>query len=191
VEQLAALRTIPNLTVIRPADAGETVQAWVAAIRQRGGPTAILATRQAVPTLDRARYASAEGLHRGAYVIAEAAGGAPELILMATGSEVSLALAAAEKLNAEGIRTRVVSFPSWEIFARQDPAYRESVLPAAVKARLAVEAGIAMGWERWVGESGAVLSIERYGASAPTPVIMEKFGFTVENVVTQAKVLKR
>jgi transketolase len=189
VEHFAALRTIPGLTVLRPADAAEMVEAWRAAIARRDGPTAIMMTRQVVPILDRSRLAAASGLQRGAYVLAEAPNGKPDLLLLATGSEVPLALAAAEKLTVEGIHARVVSFPSWELFAEQDAAYRELVLPAGVHARLALEAGIGMGWERWVGERGAVLSIEGYGASAPFEVVYAKYGYTIDNVISRAKAL--
>ena len=185
VEHLAALRALPNLIVIRPGDANETVEAWKVAVQQHDAPVALILSRQAMPTLDRSRFAPAAGLARGAYVLADF--GEPEVILMASGSEVGLVVAAAERLAAEGIGVRVVSFPSWELFAAQDPAYQASVLPEDVSARVAVEAGVRLGWERWVGCRGAVLSIERYGASAPGPVVMEKFGFTVEAVVAKAK----
>jgi transketolase len=189
VEQLASLRAIPNMIVFRPADPAETTEAWRAAIVRRNGPTTLLLTRQAVPVLDRTRLAAADGLRRGAYILLDAPNGKPDLILLASGSEVPLSLAAAEKLAAEGIGVRVVSFPSWELFAAQDPAYRESVIPAGVRARLAVEAGISMGWDRWVGDHGAILSIDGYGASAPGDILLEKYGFTVENVVAKAKTL--
>ncbi len=146
---------------------------------------ALILSRQAVPTLDRSRFAPAEGLRRGAYVLADF--GEPQVILMASGSEVGLVVAAAERLAAEGVGVRVVSFPSWELFLEQDEAYRESVLLPNVKARVAAEAGVRLGWERWVGEKGAILSVERFGASAPGKVVMEKFGFTVENVIAKAK----
>ncbi len=184
VEHLAALRAIPNLTVIRPADANETTQAWKAAIENRRGPTLLALTRQAVPMFEPSNPPM---VGKGAYVLKDFGKKKPELILMASGSEVSLIYAAAQKLAEEGRSVRAVSFPSWELFEKQDEAYRESVLPKKIQARLAVEAGVSLGWERYVGASGKVISIERFGASAPYKVIFEKFGLTVENVVAQAK----
>jgi transketolase len=189
IEQLAALRAIPHLTVIRPADANETAVAWRVAIESRANPVALALTRQGVPTLDRSRFAPAEGLRKGAYVLADAAGGKPDLILIGTGSEVSLVIAASEHLAEHNIRARVVSMPSWELFEQQPQAYRETVLPRAVRARLAVEAGLPLGWHRYVGDGGDVLAIERFGASAPGNVVMEKFGFTVNRVVERAQAL--
>jgi transketolase len=189
VEHLAALRAIPNLTVIRPADANETVEAWKVAITHRDQPIALIFSRQNLPTLDRSVYAQADGLQKGAYILADMGDGAPELILMASGSEVSLIVEAGVKLAADGLRVRLISFPSWELFEQQDKAYRESVLPKNIRARLAVEAGVAQGWERYTGDSGGVLSIERFGASAPAKIIFEKLGFTVDNVITKAKEL--
>lgn len=191
VEHLAALRAIPNLVVIRPSDANEVVEAWKFAITRRDGPTALALTRQNVPTIDRAKYAPALGLQRGAYVLADLGGGNPELILMASGSELSLILEAGVKLADEGIKVRLVSFPSWELFAAQEKEYRDAVLPPGVRARLAVEAGVSQGWERWVGDDGDMLSIDRYGASAPYPVIQKEFGFTVDNVTDMALNLVR
>jgi len=179
VEHLTSLRLIPNLTVIRPADANETAQAWKAAIENRHGPTVLALTRQALPVLD-----TPASVEKGAYVLKDF--GTPEMILMASGSEVSLILEAAQKLADEGKGVRVVSFPSWELFEKQDEAYRESVLPKSIQKRLAVEAGSGLGWERY---AGSVISIERYGASAPYKVIFENLGFTVENVVKRAKEL--
>ena len=189
VEHLAALRAIPNLTVIRPADANETVVAWRVALEHRSGPVALALTRQNVPVFDRTRYAPAEGLRRGAYIMAEAEGGKPDLILIATGSEVQLALAAREELAKRGIAARVVNMPSWELFDRQSAEYRESVLPPEVTARLAVEAGVSQGWHRYVGPAGEVISLERFGASAPYQVAMRNLGFSVENVVARALAL--
>jgi len=189
VEQLAALRTIPGLTVIRPCDANETAVAWRAAIENRNRPTALVFTRQETPTLDRSRYAPADGLEKGAYILKDAENGAPELILIATGSEVGLIVHAQEKLAAEGIAVRTVSMPSWELFEAQPKDYREAVLPPSVSARLAVEAGISQGWHKYVGDRGAVLSLDHFGASAPGKVVFEKFGFTVENAITRAKKL--
>ncbi len=186
VEHLAALRAIPNLVVIRPADANETREAWKVALERRHNPTALILTRQAVPTLDRRRYAAAEGLRRGAYVLADL-GAEPQLILMASGSEVALVVAAAERLAEQGVGVRVVSFPSWELFAEQEEDYQQAVLPPQIEARVAVEAGVSQGWERWVGPKGAVLSVERFGVSAPGKVVLEKFGFTVERVMDLAR----
>jgi transketolase len=179
IEQLTSLRLIPNLVVIRPADANETAQAWKVAIERRSGPTVLALTRQNVPTLDTSAQ-----VEKGAYVLKDF--GIPEMILMASGSEVGLILEAAQKLAEEGVGVRVVSFPSWELFEKQDDAYRESVLPKNIQRRLAVEAGAGLGWERYAKSS---ISINRYGASAPAKVIFEKLGFTVENVVAKAKEL--
>ncbi len=187
VEQLMSLRLIPNLVIIRPADANETVEAWRMAISRRMGPTVLLLTRQNLPTLDRSIYAPASGLQRGAYVLADLGEAKPDLILMASGSEVSLIVKAGEQLAAEGVNVRLVSFPSWELFKQQDPAYRGEVLLPEVPSRLAVEAGVSAGWERWVGDQGRVLAIDRFGASAPAQVIFEKLGLTVENVIQQAR----
>jgi transketolase len=189
VEHLAALRAIPNLVVIRPADANETSIAWKAAIERKGGPTLIALTRQAVPTLDRSKYATAEGLLNGAYVLADLGGSEAEILLMASGSEVQLVVAAAERLAEENYCVRVVSFPSWELFNATTPEYQRKVLPEGVRKRVAVEMGVAMGWEKYVGEDGVVLSIEGYGASAPYQTILQEYGFTVENVYQQAKQL--
>ncbi len=187
VEQLASLRAIPNLVLIRPADANEVVQAWKVAITRRNGPTALALSRQAVPVLDRNIYASAEGLRRGAYVLADLGGGDPELILISSGTEVSLIVEAGQLLAAEGARLRLVSFPSWELFAAQDEAYRNSVLPPTLKARLAVEAGVTFGWERWVGSQGDVIGLDHFGASAPYKTIYEHFGLTAANIVDRAR----
>jgi transketolase len=187
VEQLAALRAIPGMTVIRPADGAEVAAAWRAALLHREGPTALVLTRQKVQVIDRARYASADGLLQGGYVLAEAGGGVPRLLLLATGSEVGLCLAARETLEESGTPTRVVSMPSLEIFARQSVEYRDIVLPPKVRARLAVEAATAFGWHRWVGSEGEVLGIERFGASAPYERIFREFGFTADNVAARAR----
>lgn len=189
VEQLMNLRAVPNLTVIRPADAAETVEAWRAAILNKTGPTVLVFTRQKVPVLDRKLGAPASGLRRGGYILWQSTEEVPELILIATGSEVAPALAAAEKLAAEQVKVRVVSLPSWEIFDRQPEDYRESVLPSAVTARLSVEAGIALGWEHYVGLSGEIIGMESYGASAPAEILREKFGFTEENILRRARQL--
>lgn len=183
VEQLASLRAIPRLLVIRPADANETAVAWQVAIQTQHYPIALILTRQSVPTLDRKIYASAEGLTRGAYILADPPKGKkPLLILIASGSEVSLIVAAKEKLEKKKISLRIVSMPSWELFEQQSKLYRDTVLPPSIDRRLAVEAGVSQGWERYVGDNGAVISIEKFGASAPGEIVMQKYGFSVENV---------
>ena len=189
VEHFAALRAIPNLTLLRPADANETTVAWRVAIEHRGGPVAILLTRQGLPILDRSKFASAEGLARGAYILAETPGKTAELILISSGSEVPVAIEAHEKLAAEGVATRVVSMPSWELFERQPQAYKNEVLPPTIIKRLAVEAASPFGWERYVGSNGAIMGINRFGASAPYKVLAEKFGLTASDVVRRAKEL--
>jgi transketolase len=186
VEQLASLRVIPNLVIIRPADANETAAAWKVALERRHAPTVLALTRQNVPTIDRTRFAPADGLERGAYVLADLGGSDPDLILIASGSEVSLIVEAGRQLTLKSLKVRLISFPSWELFLAQNQAYRDKVLPETVKARLAVEAGVSMGWEHWVGEKGAVLAIDRFGASAPAETIFHEFGMTVENVVNRA-----
>lgn len=188
VEHIASLRIIPGLVTIRPADANETAQAWRFAIKYKH-PVALLLTRQKVPTIDRELYGSAEGLQQGAYVLADIGDNDPELILMASGSEVGLALKAGRNLAAEGVNVRVVSFPSWELFEKQDQTYKDQVLPPGIKKRLAVEAGVKMGWEHWVGESGQVVSIEKFGASAPGDLVMQEYGFNVANVIKTAQSL--
>jgi transketolase len=186
IEQLSTLRAIPNLTLIRPADANETAEAWKVAIAHHDGPTALVFTRQKLGWIDREKYGAATGLSRGAYVLASAA--KPKVVLMSSGSEVALVLAAYEKLTAAGIKARVVSMPSHELFAKQTPRYRESVLPAGV-ARLAIEAGHPMSWYRWVGDNGVVLGLERFGASAPYERIYEELGLTINKIVSAAKKL--
>jgi len=183
VEQIAALRAIQNLVVVRPADANETAFAWRFALNRTEGPTALILTRQKLPIIDQSRFASPEGLLQGAYILAEAPQGTPEVLILATGSEVPLALAAYERLVQDEVAVRVVSMPSWEVFEVQEVAYREKVLPTNIKARLSVEAAVPMGWRRYVGAEGRVIGIERFGASAPGAVILEKFGFTVEAIV--------
>jgi transketolase len=187
IEQLAALRAIPNLTVLRPADGPEVATAWRAALLNTGGPTALVLTRQKVAVIDRATHASADGLLQGAYVLAEAGGGTARVIFMGTGSEVGLCLAAREILEREGVPTRVVSMPSLELFARQGAEYRDAVLPPTITARLAVEAAAGFGWHRWVGAAGEVLGIERFGASAPYERILREFGFTADNLAARAR----
>lgn len=205
VEHLAALRAIPHLFVIRPADAHEVREAWRVAILRRKAPTALALTRQKVPLIDREVYASAEGLRRGAYILAEAERSAdskspsnstvvavqPDLVLIATGSEVSLALEAREQLQKDGVATRVVSFPCWELFEEQPEEYRNAVIPHGVSAKLAIEAGVRHGWDRYVVERGDVLSLDRFGASAPGEVALKKLGFNVENVIARARSILR
>ena len=186
VEQLASLRAIPGLTVIRPADANETAVAWKVAVQSQERPVLLALTRQDVSTLDRARYASAEGLRQGAYVLSDAKGDRLALILIASGSEVGLILAASERLQAKGIAVRCVSMPSWELFEAQPQTYRDSVLPPNVRARLAVELGVSQGWHRYVGDQGDMLGIDRFGASAPAEMLLHEYGFTVDNVVLRA-----
>lgn len=194
VEHLAALRAIPNLAVIRPCDAHEVREAWRAALRRGNAPTAFALSRQKVALIDRKKFAKADGLHKGAYVLAEAADkdgkkSEPKLILIATGSEVGLAMEAREKLNASGTPTRVVSMPCWEFFDEQSVKYKESVLPKDVKARLAIEAGVSLGWTKYVGDGGDTLCVDKFGASAPAEDVFRDYGFTVENVIRKARKL--
>ena len=189
VEQLMNLRAVPHLSVIRPADAAETAQAWQAAISRREGPTALILTRQNVPRLDRRELAPASGLQKGGYILWDSSLVKPDLIFIATGSELHLALAAARKLAAEAIRVRVVSLPSWDIFDAQPAEYRERVLPPSVKARIALEAGVKLGWEHYTGLDGAVIGMDRFGASAPAAVLYDKFNFTVDSIAQAARLL--
>jgi transketolase len=182
VEQLAMLRAIPHLNVIRPADASETREAWHSALTRTDGPTIMALTRQKLPILDRTTLAPSEGARRGAYVLKDS-DGTPDAIVIGSGSEVHVALAAAESLNKEGIRTRVVSMPSWELFAQQDQQYRESVLPPGVRKRVSIEAAATQGWERWITDDGIAIGIDHFGASAPGEKVMEEFGFTAQHVV--------
>ncbi len=183
VEHMAALRAIPNMLTLRPADANETLEAWKIAIENRHRPTALALTRQNLPTLDRTVFAPAAGLRKGAYVLAELGSGKPQAILMASGSEVGLIVEAGQQLAAKGVSVRLVSFPSWELFNEQDQAYRDSVLPPDIEQRLAVEAGISQGWHRWVGSKGRVLGLDRFGASAPANLVFKNLGFSVENIL--------
>jgi transketolase len=189
IEQLAALRAIPGLIVLRPADATETVEAWRVALTHRNGPVALALTRQKLPVLDRTELADADQVARGAYVLADAEGERPDIILIATGSEVHLALEAREQLAKQGVKARVVSMPSWELFDQQPQSYHDQVLPPTVTARLAIEAGVPQGWHRYVGQAGEVIGLNRFGASAPYKTLMEKFGFTAENIASRALAL--
>jgi len=190
VEHTTSLRAIPDLVTIRPGDANETVYAWRYAVEHKG-PVALVLSRQKMPTIDRDIFADASDLDKGAYVLADMGDGDPELILMASGSELDLILRAAGSLAAEGINVRVVSFPSWELFEQQALSYRQQVLPISIKCRLAVEAGVTLGWERWVGDQGRIIGINNFGASAPGNIVMEKFGFSVPNVIEEALALLR
>jgi transketolase len=187
IEQLASLRAMPNMLVLRPGDANEVVEAYKVILRHTHGPSTLVLTRQAMPTLDRTKYAPAAGVAKGAYVLADAPGGKPDVILMGSGSEVSLCVEAGEKLNAAGIKARVVSMPSWELFERQDAAYKESVLPASVSARVSVEMASTFGWERYVGPKGKMIGMRSFGASAPLKDLLKKFGIESDKVVAAAK----
>jgi len=187
IEQLASLRAMPNMLVLRPGDANEVVEAYRVIMRYTHGPATLVLTRQALPTFDRTKFGPASGVAKGAYVLADAPGGKPEVILIGTGSEVSLCVSAWEKLSAEGMKARVVSMPSWELFEAQDAAYKESVLPAAVTARVSVEMASTFGWERYVGPKGKMIGMHSFGASAPLKAILKKFGFEAENVIAMAK----
>jgi transketolase len=187
IEQLASLRAMPNLIVLRPGDANEVVEAWKVIVQLKHSPAVIVLSRQAMPTLDRSKYAAASGVAKGAYVLADAPGGKPDVILMATGSELSLCVDAYEKLKTEGIKARVVSMPVWEIFEQQDEAYKESVLPSSVTARVSVEMAATLGWDRYVGPKGKIIGMHRFGASAPIKDLLKFFGFTVDKVVEEAR----
>jgi transketolase len=187
IEQLASLRAMPNMLVLRPGDANEVVEAYKVILQHTHGPSTLVLTRQAMPTFDRTKYAPAAGVAKGAYVLSDAPGGKPDVILMGSGSEVSLCVEAGEKLNAAGIKTRVVSMPSWELFERQDAAYKESVLPASVSARVSVEMASTFGWERYVGPKGKMIGMRSFGASAPLKDLLKKFGIETDKVVAAAK----
>jgi transketolase len=187
VEQLASLRAMPNMIVLRPGDANEVVEAWRIIAQLRHQPVSLVLTRQAIPTFDRSKYAPASGVAKGAYVLADAPGSKPDVILMGTGSEVSLCVDAYERLKAEGIQARVVSMPSWEIFEQQDPAYKESILPSTVTARVSVEMASTFGWDRYVGPKGRKIGMHSFGASAPLKDLLKHFGFTVDAVVAEAR----
>ncbi len=187
IEQLAGLRAVPNLTVIRPGDANETAYAWLASLQRTTGPTALALSRQEIPTLDRTKFAPAQGTLQGAYVLADLGSGLPEVILMASGTELSIIVQAGAKLEAEGRSVRLVSFPSWELFMEQSEQYRQEVLPPDIRARVALEAASPMGWERWVGDGGAIIGIDRFGASAPYEEIYRNLGLTAEHVAEEAE----
>ncbi len=187
VEQLAALRAIPNLMVLRPADANETAAAWKFALEYRNSPVALLLTRQGLPVIDQSRYGSATNLQKGAYILVKSDN--PDVLLLATGSEVCIAMDAAEKLSVENIRAQVVSMPCWELFDKQSQEYKDSVLPRNVKARVGIEAGVEQGWWKWLGDKGIFVGMSSFGASAPGKVCFENFGITVENVIKSAKQL--
>jgi len=189
IEQLAAFRAMPNMLVFRPGDANEVTESYKIAMRQTHRPSTLVFSRQAIPTLDRTKFASASGAAKGAYVVADADGGKPDVILMATGTELQHCMAAWEKLKAEGIKARVVSMPCWQIFEEQDAAYKESVLPAAVTARVSIEMAATLGWDRYVGPKGVMIGMRSFGASAPLKDLLKKFGFEPENVVAAAKKL--
>ncbi len=188
VEQIASLRCIPGLTTIRPADANETAGAWKVAIEKKNGPVALLLTRQGLPVLDPSKCDAVNGVAKGAYIVKDSQG-TPEIILIGSGSELQHCIKASEQLEAEGVKVRVVSFPSWDLFEKQSAEYKESVLPKAVKKRIAIEANIGMGWEKYTGDEGVIISLERLGASAPFEILMKEFGFTSENVLAKAKTL--
>ena len=189
VEQLASLRAMPNMLVIRPGDANEVTEAYKLAVQHAHGPSTLVFSRQAIPTFDRTKYAPASGVSKGAYILADADGGKPEVVLMGTGTELQHCVAAYEKLKAEGVKARVVSMPCWEIFDQQDTAYKESVLPAAVSARVSIEMGATLGWDRYVGPKGKMIGMHSFGASAPLKDLLPKFGFGPDFVVTAAKQL--
>jgi transketolase len=186
IEQVAALRAIPNLTVIRPADANETAQAWKVALERRDGPVTLVLTRQNLPVYDRTKMGDATNLTRGAYILLDSERVYPDVLLLASGSEVQFAVEAHARLAEQGIGAHVISMPSWELFMKQSEEYREFVLPSAVKARVAIEAGSPMGWDQWIGSSGSIIALERYGASAPYQTIYDQLGFTTDNVVLRA-----
>ncbi len=189
VEQLASLRSVPGFLVVRPADANEVIEAWRVILQLKHEPAALILSRQALPTIDRSKYASASGVAKGAYVLADPPDGKPELILMATGSEVSLCISVYEQLSKEGHRVRVVSMPSWEIFENQDAAYRDSVIPPDVKARISVEQASTLGWSQYVGHDGITIGMKTFGSSAPLKELQKKFGFTPEAVIEAARKL--
>jgi transketolase len=188
VEHVTALRTIPNLTVIRPADANETIEGWRIAMTRMKGPVALILTRQKLPNIDQTKYASARNVEKGGYILSDAEG-TPDIILIGTGSELQWALGAQEELKKEGVNARVVSMPSFELFDQQDEAYRDEVLPPSITKRVGIEAGVTLAWYKYVGLNGAVIGLDRFGESGPGDEVMKHFGFTTENVVKVAKAL--
>lgn len=188
IEQLVGLRSVPNMTVLRPADPNETAHAWRVAIEHTDGPVCLVFTRQTVPTIDQEKYAKAKGVEQGAYILSDC-DGKPDLILIASGSEVHLIVEAQKQLKEENIAARVVSMPSWNLFDKQDASYKENVLPKDVKKRLSVEAGSPLGWHKYVTNEGDIIGIDKFGESAPGEQIMEEYGFSVDNVVKKAKAL--
>jgi len=187
IEQLASLRAVPNLMVMRPGDANEVVEAWKVIMPLTHVPALLVLSRQAMPTLDRTKYAAASGVAKGAYVLSDAPGGKPEVILIGTGSELSLCVDAAERLTQEGVKVRVVSMPSWDLFEKQDEKYKESVFPSNVWARVSVEMGATLGWDRYVGPKGEMVGMHTFGASAPLKDLLKKFGFTTDAVIAAAR----
>jgi transketolase len=187
IEQLATLRAVPGMITLRPGDANEVAEAWRVAMQQTHEPVCFALSRQPLPTLDREKFAKASGVARGAYVLRDSPGGEPQVILMATGSELQLIVAAGERLEQEGVRVRLVSMPSWDLFEKQDEAYRESVLPKHIRARVAVEAGATIGWDRYVGFDGDIIGMHTFGASAPLAKLLDKFGFSAEKVYEAAR----
>jgi transketolase len=187
VEQIASLRAIPGLNLIRPADANEVVEAWRFIMKLHHDPAVLVLTRQDLPTLDRTKYASADGLHQGAYILADAPDGKPDVLLLATGSEVSVAIQAYEQLKAEGVKARVVSMPSWDVFEKQPAEYRDKVLPPSVSARVAIEQASTFGWSRYVGNTGHIIGMSSFGASAPLKELQKAFHFTADDLVAAAK----
>jgi transketolase len=187
VEQLASLRAMPGMVTMRPGDANEVLEAWKVILQLKHEPVSLVLSRQALPTLDRSKYAAASGVAKGAYILADAQGGNPEIILIGTGSELSLCVEAYEKLTGEGMRARVVSMPSWEIFEQQDEAYRQNVFPPDVRSRVSVEAGSIFGWERYVGLDGAIIGMTTFGASAPAKDLFKKYGFTTDHIIQAAR----
>jgi len=187
IEQLTSLRAVPGLITLRPADANEVVECWRFTMKERHQPVALILTRQPLPTLDRSKYAAASGVEKGAYVLADAADGKPDVLLLATGSEVSLCVQAYEQLTAEGVKARVVSMPSWDLFEKQPQEYRDAVLPPSVTARVSVEQASVLGWDRYVGPKGRMIGMHTFGASAPLKELQKKFGFLPASVVAAAK----
>jgi transketolase len=187
IEQLASLRAVSNITVLRPGDANEAVEAWKIAVQAKHGPVLLVLSRQAMPTLDRTKYAPASGVAKGAYILADGPSGKPDVILIGTGSELSLCVEASEKLKAEGIHARIVSMPSWELFEQQEQSYKDRVLPPQITARVSVEMGSTLGWERYVGAKGQMVGMHSFGASAPLKDLLKKFGFVPDIVVAAAK----